>query len=52
MSLSEEHPEDFSRDQDVVSAWIVVAMLVVGLVLVSAFDSALSEGVQAIAQFH
>jgi len=52
MSLIEEGPEEFSGDRDVVSAWIIVAMLVVGLVLVPAFNFALSDGVQAIARLH
>lgn len=52
MSRSEKRPARPGGGPDVVSAWIIVAMLLLGLVLVPAFESAITDGVQLIAELH
>lgn len=52
MTLREDRAEEISGDRDIVSAWILVALLAVGLVAVPAFESAVADGVQLIAQLH
>jgi hypothetical protein len=50
MTRDGKRPEKFTGDRDVVSAWVVFAVLLIGLVLVPAFHATVSEGVTMIAQ--
>lgn len=50
MTRSETRPERSTGGRDVISAWIVVAVLLMALALVPAFNSVVSEGARAIAE--
>ncbi len=50
MTRGEKSPERFAGVRDVVSAWVIFAVLMMALVMASAIDSTVHEGVQAIAE--
>ena len=50
MAGGEKRPERSAGVRDVVSAWIVFAVLLLALVMASAFDFTAHEGVQTIAE--
>ena len=50
MAHGEKSRERFAGLRDVVSAWIIVAVLFAALVIASAIDSSVQEGVRAIAE--
>ena len=50
MTRSEKSPERFAGVRDVVSAWVIFAVLMMALVMASAIDFTVHEGVRAIAE--
>ena len=50
MKRGEQRPERSAGVRDVVSAWLIVAVLFLGLVVVSVFDPTVHESVPAIAE--
>lgn len=52
MTRSGNRPEKSAGGRDLVSAWLIVAVLLLALALVPAFDDALSEGLRVIAELH
>jgi hypothetical protein len=50
MTRGEKRPERFAGGRDVVSAWVIFAVLLIALVMASAFDSTVHEGMRAIAE--
>jgi hypothetical protein len=50
MTRDRKRPEKFTGDRDVVSAWVVFAVLLIVLVLVPAFHATVPEGVTTIVQ--
>ena len=52
MPRNGKRPARPGSGRDVVSAWLIVAALALALALVPAFNSAVYDGVQAIAELH
>ena len=50
MTRSEKSPERFAGVRDVVSAWVIFAVLLIALVMASAFDSTVHESFRAITE--
>lgn len=52
MKRSENRPERSAGGRDVMSAWLIVALLLLALAVVPTFDSVVSEGARVIAELH